>query len=131
MPKDFTVGQFFLENMVWLHQEGQPPLIPVIVQEEGSQDILMFAWMSNEALIQSIEKKQAVYWSRSRKKLWHKGQESGHFQDIISLYLDCDGDCLILVVKTEKSIACHTGRHSCFFWRFDFLQKQWQLIPEN
>jgi phosphoribosyl-AMP cyclohydrolase len=125
MAKDFIAGNEILDNMIWLKQDNQPLLMPVIVQEQTSQDILMFAWMSPESLMLTIEKKQAVYWSRSRRKLWHKGEESGHFQDVLELRLDCDGDCLILIIKTKDSVACHTGRHSCFFWTFDFIEKKW------
>ncbi|MCC7135077.1 MAG: phosphoribosyl-AMP cyclohydrolase [Nitrosomonas sp.] len=90
-------------------------LIPVIVQEEGSGKVLMFAWMNREALTLTVAQGEAVYWSRSRKKLWHKGEESGHKQKIKAIYLDCDEDVLLLSVVQVGGIACHTGRESCFF----------------
>ena len=90
-------------------------LVPVIAQEAASKDVLMMAWMNQESLIKTIESGQAVYWSRSRQKLWHKGEESGHFQNVKSIHLDCDGDTILLVVEQVGGIACHTGAHSCFF----------------
>ncbi len=94
-------------------------LVPVIAQEAESGKILMFAWMNREALKLTAEKGEAVYWSRSRKKLWHKGEESGHTQKIKEIYLDCDEDVLLLLVEQTGGIACHTGRHSCFFQRLE------------
>jgi phosphoribosyl-AMP cyclohydrolase len=90
-------------------------LVPVIAQEVGSNDVLMFAWMNHEALARTAEIGQAVYWSRSRKKLWHKGEESGHFQKVHEIRLDCDDDVVLLKVEQVGGIACHTGRHACFF----------------
>jgi phosphoribosyl-AMP cyclohydrolase len=90
-------------------------LIPVIAQDVISGKVLMFAWMNREALKLTNEKKQAVYWSRSRKKLWHKGEESGHVQQVIEMYFDCDEDVILLKVKQNGGIACHTGRESCFY----------------
>lgn len=90
-------------------------LVPVIAQEVGSNDVLMFAFMNREALKLSAESGEAVYWSRSRRKLWHKGETSGHFQKIHDIRLDCDEDVVLLLVEQVGSIACHTGRHSCFF----------------
>jgi phosphoribosyl-AMP cyclohydrolase len=95
-------------------------LVPVIAQEHGSKDVLMFAWMNREALARTVESGQAVYWSRSRGRLWHKGETSGHVQKVRELRLDCDHDVLLLEVEPighAPSIACHTGRHSCFFER--------------
>lgn len=94
-------------------------LVPVIAQEVGSNDVLMFAWMNREALARTVESGQAVYWSRSRKKLWHKGEESGHVQKVHELRLDCDEDVVLLKVEQVDGIACHTGRHSCFFQKFE------------
>ena len=100
-------------------------LLPVIAHERGSGDVLMVAWMNREALQRTVACGQAVYWSRSRRRLWHKGEESGHFQQVHELRLDCDGDVLLLSVTqlghepAAPSIACHTGRHSCFFRRFE------------
>lgn len=102
-------------------------LVPVIAQEKGTGDVLMFAWMNREALAQTAAKGQAVYFSRSRNKLWHKGEESGHFQTVHDIRLDCDNDVVLLTITQhghEPSIACHTGRHSCFFQRLE--GEQWQ-----
>lgn len=90
-------------------------LIPVIAQDAASGKVLMFAWMNRESLKLTNEKKQAVYWSRSRKKLWHKGEESGHIQQVIDMYFDCDEDVILLKVEQNGGIACHTGRESCFY----------------
>ena len=95
-------------------------LVPAIAQEVGSNDVLMVAWMNREALALTLERGQAVYFSRSRNRLWHKGEESGHFQKVHELRLDCDGDVVLLKVEQlghAPGIACHTGRHSCFFRR--------------
>lgn len=94
-------------------------LVPVIAQEVGSNDVLMFAWMNREALSKTVELGEAVYWSRSRKKLWHKGEESGHVQKVKEIRLDCDEDVILLKIEQVDSIACHTGRHSCFFQKFE------------
>lgn len=94
-------------------------LVPVIAQEAGSKDVLMFAWMNRDALSKTVELGEAVYWSRSRKKLWHKGEESGHVQKVLEIRLDCDEDVILLTVEQVEGIACHTGRHSCFFQKFD------------
>ncbi|MCE3264523.1 MAG: phosphoribosyl-AMP cyclohydrolase [Pseudoduganella sp.] len=93
-------------------------LVPVIAQEAGSNDVLMFAWMNRDALFKTVELGEAVYWSRSRKKLWHKGEESGHVQKVLEIRLDCDEDVVLLKIEQEGAIACHTGRHSCFFNKF-------------
>ncbi|MCV2349379.1 phosphoribosyl-AMP cyclohydrolase [Paucibacter sp. Y2R2-4] len=97
-------------------------LLPVIAQERDSGDVVMFAWMNREALARTIELGQAVYWSRSRARLWHKGEESGHTQTVHEMRLDCDNDVLLLKITQNghtPGIACHTGRHSCFFQRFE------------
>ena len=96
-------------------------LVPVIAQEVGSNDVLMFAWMNREALSKTAELGRAVYFSRSRGKLWSKGEESGHVQTVHEIRIDCDNDVLLLKVTQlghDPSIACHTGRHSCFFSRY-------------
>ena len=90
-------------------------LIPVIAQDAASGKVLMFAWMNRESLNLTAEKKEAVYWSRSRQKLWHKGEESGHVQQVIDMYFDCDEDVILLKVEQNGGIACHTGRESCFY----------------
>ena len=94
-------------------------LVPVIAQEVGSNDVVMFAWMNREALSRTVETGEAVYWSRSRKKLWHKGEESGHVQKVKEIRLDCDEDVILLIIEQVEGIACHTGRHSCFFQKFE------------
>jgi len=90
-------------------------LIPAIAQDSASGDILMVAWMNREALTLTAEEGYAVYWSRSRQRLWRKGEESGHRQQVRELRLDCDGDVIVLKVEQQGGIACHTGRRSCFF----------------
>ena len=97
-------------------------LVPVIAQEQGTGDVLMFAWMNREALALTAKRGQAVYWSRSRAKLWHKGEESGHFQQVHAIRKDCDNDVVLLTITQlghEPGIACHTGRHSCFFQKLE------------
>lgn len=94
-------------------------LVPVIAQEHDTGDVVMFAWMNREALQLSVDTKQAVYWSRSRNKLWRKGEESGHVQKIHEIRLDCDEDVILLKIEQVGGIACHTGRHSCFFKKLD------------
>lgn len=90
-------------------------LVPAVAQEAGSGRVLMLAWMNREALARTVQTGQAHYWSRSRRKLWHKGEESGHVQKVRSVRLDCDEDVILLEVEQAGGIACHTGRHSCFF----------------
>ena len=90
-------------------------LVPVIAQEEGSGDVVMFAWMNRESLALTAQKGEAVYFSRSRNKLWHKGEESGHVQKVKSIRVDCDKDVVLLTIEQVGGIACHTGRHSCFY----------------
>ncbi len=94
-------------------------LVPVIAQEFGTGKILMFAWMNHEALLLTDDTKQAVYWSRSRNKLWRKGEESGHLQKIHEIRVDCDEDVILLTVEQIGGIACHTGRHNCFFKKLE------------
>ncbi len=94
-------------------------LVPAIAQDNNTGEVLMFAWMNKQSLALTLEKQQAVYYSRSRKKLWFKGEESGHKQIIKDLYIDCDGDVILLKVEQVGGIACHTGRASCFFQKID------------
>lgn len=101
-------------------------LVSVIVQELSSNKILMSAWMNREALISTVETGQATYWSRSRRKLWRKGEQSGHVQDVREMRLDCDGDAILLIVEQQGGIACHTGRRSCFFRKLQ--GRQWDVI---
>ena len=115
------------DNANWLDsvQWNSDGLVPVIAQEQGSGDVLMFAWMNRDALAATAARGQAVYWSRSRQRLWHKGEASGHTQQVHAIRMDCDNDVLLLTVTQqghvpgEPGIACHTGRHSCFFQRLD------------
>jgi len=93
-------------------------LVPVIAQEALTGKVLMFAWMNRAALEQTVASGEAVYWSRSRRKLWHKGEESGHVQKVRELRLDCDEDVILLCVEQAGGIACHTGRHNCFFQKY-------------
>ena len=115
----------YLDAITWDTQG----LVPVIAQEQGSKDVLMFAWMNREALQKTVELGRAVYFSRSRNKLWPKGEESGHVQLVHEIRIDCDADVVLLTVTQqghEPGIACHTGRHSCFF---SMLQDgQWQPV---
>jgi len=101
----------------WLQQIkwDDAGLLPAIAQDAESGEILMFAWMNQASLQATVDTKQAVYWSRSRQKLWHKGEESGHHQEIKEIRLDCDADVVILKIHQVGGIACHTGRRSCFF----------------
>ena len=114
----------------WLNkvQWDQQGLVPVIAQQAGSNDVLMFAWMNREALERTVELGEAVYWSRSRKKLWHKGEESGHIQKVLEIRLDCDSDVVLLKIEQADNIACHTGRHSCFFQKLNVDQAEWQTV---
>jgi phosphoribosyl-AMP cyclohydrolase len=118
-------------NAKWLKKVkwDENGLVPVIAQEAGSKDVLMFAWMNRDALARTVELGQAVYWSRSRKKLWHKGEESGNFQKVLEIRLDCDEDVILLKIEQSGGIACHTGRHSCFFQQFEGDSKdgEWQV----
>ncbi len=114
----------WLDSVKW-DRDG---LVPVIAQEVGTKDVLMFAFMNREALAETAASGRAVYWSRSRQRLWHKGEESGHFQQVQDIRIDCDADVLLLRVTQlghEPGIACHTGRHSCFFRRLD--GQQWSI----
>ncbi len=94
-------------------------LIPAIAQDYETNEILMVAWMNKEAFELTLEKKQAVYFSRSRNKLWFKGEESGNMQIVKDIYIDCDNDVILLKVQQVGGIACHTGRESCFFQKID------------
>lgn len=112
----------WLNNVNW-SDEG---LVTVVTQEASSNTVLMVAWMNRDALKLTIETGRVVYWSRSRKRLWHKGEESGNFQIVKELYLDCDKDVLLLIVEQVGGIACHTGRHNCFFNKLQ--NYQWVVV---
>jgi phosphoribosyl-AMP cyclohydrolase len=116
----------WLDHVHW-DRDG---LVPAIAQEASSGDVLMFAWMNREALARTSELGEAVYWSRSRGRLWHKGEESGHVQKVHEIRLDCDQDVVLLKVTQlghEPGVACHTGRHSCFFERLEG-GRQWMAV---
>lgn len=104
-------------NDTWLNKVNWAAdgLVPAIAQDAATGRVLMVAWMNREALKRTVKSGEAVYWSRSRKKLWHKGEESGHTQRVKEIRLDCDGDVVLLQVEQCGNIACHTGRESCFF----------------
>lgn len=101
-------------------------LIPAIAQDRQSGRILMVAWMNREALALTVAEQRAIYWSRSRAKLWRKGEESGHVQKLIELRLDCDADVITMQVEQIGGMACHTGRESCFYRRLH--DGQWQTV---
>lgn len=101
----------WLDSVKW-NDQG---LAPAIAQEVESGKVLMVAWMNREALAKTASNGRAVYWSRSRQKLWEKGEESGHTQEVQEIRLDCDNDVILLQVKQIGGISCHTGRHNCFF----------------
>ena len=105
----------WLNEIAW-NEEG---LIPVVTQDSASGRVLMLAWMNREALAETASSGQAVYWSRSRQKLWRKGEQSGHVQRIVEVRLDCDSDAILLRVNQTGGIACHTGRESCFFRKLE------------
>ena len=119
-----------MKNTDWLDsiEWNEQGLIPVIAQEASSHDVLMLAWINREALAKTVECGEAVYWSRSRQKLWHKGEESGHTQKIVDIRLDCDNDALIYLVE-QSGMACHTGRHSCFYQQLQESDKiEWKAV---
>ena len=105
------MSDFWLDELVF-DADG---LIPAVAQEAGTGKLLMLAWMNREALSETVRSGRAVYWSRSRKRLWRKGEESGHVQLIKEIRLDCDADVIVLAVEQVGGIACHTGHERCFF----------------
>jgi len=105
----------WLEEIRW-NPDG---LVPVIAQDADSGRVLMFAWMNRDALQLTAEQGHAVYWSRSRQRLWHKGESSGHRQKVLEIRLDCDNDVILLQIEQQGGIACHTGRESCFYQRLE------------
>ena len=107
-------GGSWLDQVRW---DGNG-LVPAIAQEASSGKVLTLAWMNREALRKTVETGQAVYWSRSRTRLWHKGEESGHVQKVLEIRMDCDADVVLLSVEQAGGIACHTGRLSCFFQKY-------------
>jgi len=116
------MSEAWLDDIRWT-SDG---LIPVIAQETNNGRVMMLAWMNRESLSLTAEEGYAVYWSRSRGKLWRKGEESGHRQKVISIQLDCDEDVILLEIEQEGGIACHTGRESCFYRQL--IDGQWQAV---
>ena len=116
------MSEAWLNKINW----SEDGLIPAIAQDAQTGDILMVAWMNRESLKRTVETGEAVYWSRSRKKLWHKGEESGHTQKVLELRLDCDEDVLLMKIEQVGGIACHTGRRSCFFQKLE--KGQWLAV---
>ena len=112
---DMDFGKFWLDALKW----DENGLIPAIAQDATSGRVIMFAWMNRESLQETAATRKAVYWSRSRQRLWRKGEESGHVQKVKAIRADCDGDVLLLSVDQIGGIACHTGRESCFFFELD------------
>lgn len=112
----------WLDEICWT-EDG---LVPVIAQQAETGKVLMFAWMNRESLALTVTEGYAVYWSRSRNRLWRKGEESGNRQKVIGLFLDCDEDVILLKVEQEGGIACHTGRESCFYR--NLVDGQWQTV---
>lgn len=112
---DLDTSQPWLAALKW-DADG---MIPAIAQEASTGRVVMFAFMNRESLQETVDSGNAVYWSRSRQRLWRKGEESGHYQRIRSIRTDCDGDVLLLTIEQEGGIACHTGRESCFFHQLD------------
>ena len=113
----------WLDELAW-DKDG---LIPAIAQDADTGDVLMFAWMNRDALARTAETGEAVYFSRSRGKLWHKGEESGHTQKVREIRIDCDNDVVLLKIEQVGGIACHTGRRSCFFQKY-FADGRWEAL---
>ncbi len=124
MSKDVDTQLPWLDAIQWDAQG----LVTTIAQDVQTGEVLMVAWMNRTSLQLSLQQGEAVYWSRSRQKLWHKGEESGNTQRICDIRLDCDGDVLLLKVEQAGGIACHTGRKSCFYLSLDQEQQRWQAI---
>ena len=116
------MSEAWLDSIHW----DEKGLLPAIVQDAATGEVLMFAWMNREALQRTAETQTAVFWSRSRNALWHKGEQSGHTQRVRELRLDCDQDVILLRVDQLGGIACHTGRKSCFFQRLE--NGVWQTV---
>jgi phosphoribosyl-AMP cyclohydrolase len=117
-----AAGSGWLDEVAWDAQG----LVPAIAQDGATGEVLMFAWMNREALAMTADSGHAVYWSRSRGRLWHKGEESGHTQKVLELRVDCDKDVVLLKIEQVGGIACHTGRRSCFFNRLE--SSGWQDV---
>jgi phosphoribosyl-AMP cyclohydrolase len=116
-----SVQDSYLSKVNW----SADGLVPVIAQDMHTNEVLMVAWMNRDALKRTVELGEVVYWSRSRKKLWHKGEESGHIQKVHEIRLDCDEDVLLIKIEQIGGISCHTGRHDCFFQKL--VDHEWQI----
>lgn len=114
----------FLSQVAWNKEQ----LVPAIAQDFKTNEILMMAWMNREALALTVTEQRAIYYSRSRQKLWRKGEESGHVQKLHDIRLDCDNDVILLKVEQIGGIACHTGRRHCFFQ--SLVDEQWQIVDD-
>lgn len=114
--------QQWLDDVRW----SADGLVTAVAQDHRSGRVLMVAWMNREALLETARTGRAVYWSRSRARLWRKGEESGHMQQVHEIRLDCDGDVILLMIEQEGGIACHTGRESCMYRRLE--QDGWQVV---
>ncbi len=112
----------WLDQLKW----NEAGLVPAIAQDAETGDNLMVAWMNRAALRETVDTKRAVYFSRSRQQLWRKGEESGHYQEVVEVRLDCDADVILLKVHQKGGIACHTGRHNCFYRVYN--DQQWQTV---
>ena len=117
-----SVSKKWLNDIQW-DEQG---LVPAIAQDARSGEVLMFAWMNREALEKTAQLGEAVYWSRSRRKLWHKGEESGHTQKVLEMRTDCDKDVVLLKIEQTGGIACHTGRRGCFFNKLE--KSRWEEV---
>lgn len=117
-----------IEETTWINDINwnEDGLVPTISQDRHSGKILTLAWMNREALMQTMRSGRAVYWSRSRERLWVKGEKSGHIQEVSEIRVDCDKDAILLLVNQSGGIACHTGRNSCFFTRLD--NGKWETV---
>ncbi len=117
-----TSATGWLDEILW----DEHGLVPAIAQDAVTGEVLMFAWMNRESLALTAETGSATYWSRSRARLWRKGEESGHTQKVLELRVDCDKDVVLMKIEQVGGIACHTGRRSCFFNRLD--DAQWRDV---
>lgn len=119
-----SIEQAFLDQVHW----NDAGLVAAIAQDYQTDKILMMAWMNREALALTVAEQRAVYWSRSRNQLWRKGEESGHVQSVKEIRLDCDEDVILLKVDQLGGIACHTGRHNCFYRKLE--NGHWQIVED-
>lgn len=117
-----TTYPHWIQEITWT-SDG---LVPAIAQDYQTGEVLMMAWMNAESLLLSLQERRAIYWSRSRKQLWRKGESSGNVQQLHEIRLDCDKDVILLKVAQIGEAACHTGRRSCFYFRLD--ENQWQAV---